>query len=344
MKNLFLFFFIIVATWACQSDKESYQTFKGQAQGTTYQITYFDSANRNFQPEIDSILHHVDGALSNYITKSNLKDINQIQHKVTTLDTFGYVSKVFLSALTIYKRTEGAFNPAIYPLVKAYGFGPDGPASVAVNIDSLLNLTDLDSVSVELQKNEAGQLMFEVTKQPYQQFDFNAIAQGMAVDLLFEFIQAQGVQDLFVELGGELRVGGVNPSGKPWQVGIDKPEEHANERPLKAILSITNAAVATSGNYRKYAQYQGQKVVHTINPKSGMPVRHNLLSATVVTSKAMEADAYATAFMVMGYEQTRSFLTDHPNLNLEVYLIYSQKDGMKTYISEGLKKLVRELS
>ena len=157
--------------------------------------------------------------------------------------------------------------------------------------------------------------------------DFNAIAQGLSVDVVDEFLAEKGYTNYYIEIGGELIVRGHNREGENWRIGVDVPKEKLTTRELENVISLTEKAVATSGNYRKFYEVDGKKYAHTLNPKTGFPVQHSLLSATVVANDAATADAYATVFMVMGVDQTLEFIKKNPDLNLEVYLLYAGENG-----------------
>ncbi len=174
--------------------------------------------------------------------------------------------------------------------------------------------------------------------------DFNALAQGYTVDVLASFLESKGIINYLVELGGEVKAKGKKDPDEYWKVGIDQPNETATDgRPLKAIIKLKDRALATSGNYRKFYVENGKKYAHIINPFTGYPAKHNLLSATVLADDCMTADAYATAFMVMGLEKAKQFLSEHKELNLEVFFIYDENGIWKTYTSETLKEWIEEI-
>ena len=172
---------------------------------------------------------------------------------------------------------------------------------------------------------------------------FNAIAQGFSVDVIAEYLQEQGINNYMVELGGEVLCLGVNSKGKPWRIAIDKPVD-GDERVFQAIVDVQNKALATSGSYRKYFEENGKKYSHAIDPRTGYPVQHSLLSATVLANDCMLADAYATAFLVMGVEETQAFLNDHPELDMDVYLIYDEAGEFVSWMTDGMKNRIEELT
>ena len=204
-----------------------------------------------------------------------------------------------------------------------------------MQVDSLLQLVNYKKVS--LKNNQI------IKENPNIKIDFNAIAQGYSVDVLADFLETKGIQNYLVEVGGELKAKGKKES-EEWKVGIDQPsEEDSSERKLEAIINLNNKALATSGNYRKFYVEGNQKLSHIIDPKTGYPAKHNLLSTTVIAADGITADAYATAFMVMGLQKSIAFLEKNKNLKLEVYFIYDENGKWKTYTSESLKKQIKEL-
>jgi thiamine biosynthesis lipoprotein len=227
--------------------------------------------------------------------------------------------------------TGGAFDPTVMPLVRAWGFGPDNAYVPKVGkLDSLRRLVGMEQVLVE--ENGAGKRRYQKAQSGVQ-LDFNAIAQGYTVDLLCQLLDGQGVENYFVEVGGEVRTKGRNAAGDVWTVGVEKPIDIVGISELASLIAISDLAAATSGNYRKFYEKDGLRYSHTIDPATGKPVRHNLLSTTVLAADGATADAFATAFMVMGLEKARSFLQLHPELKLEAYFITSAAPG--NYVFEA---------
>ena len=221
-------------------------------------------------------------------------------------------------------------------MVRAWGFGADNkPAIGAGAVDSLRPLVGFHKVKIE-----GGRLIKDDAR---MKIDFNAVAQGYSVDLVAAFLESKGIANYIVDIGGEVYAHGTKPDAEPWKVGIEKPSENASdERKILAELPITNQAVATSGNYRKYYEKDGKRYAHTIDPKTGYPVNHSLLSATVVAGNCGYADAYATAIMAMGTEKALKFILEK-HANLEIYGIYSSGDGrLKTFMTGGLKSSLSE--
>ncbi|MBL7137975.1 MAG: FAD:protein FMN transferase [Bacteroidales bacterium] len=308
--------------------------FTGEAQGTYYAVTYYSSDIKNYQPSIDSLLKDFDQTASLWVKNSMINRVNNNKDVVVN-DLF---LELFRISRVVSEATDGYFDITVGPLVNAWGFGADSkPAIRQGTVDSLLPLVNFRNVRIENGK--------VIKADPRIKIDFNAVAQGYSVDLISSFLESRGIENYLVDIGGEVYARGTKPGGKSWQIGIEKPsEDQSSSREINAELPITNHAVATSGNYRKYYEQDGIRYSHTIDPHTGYPVRHSLLSVTVVADRCAYADAYATAFMVMGLDNTLLFL-DGKQPDLEVYFIYSDQDGIyKTLMTEGLKKLVVEIN
>jgi len=346
-------FFLLLMLTGCSSNEPSikqnqpirqYTTVKGPAQGTSCVVTYYDSLGRDFAHSIDSLLIAFDNSVSTYNSSSLITEFNH--YKEVELDSAFY--HVFQLSKQVYTTTNGLFNPALYPLINAWGFGDSGytDSPTEQEIDSLLKRIDL--TQIELKSSFCGARedrdCFKLISKTGLQLNFNAIAQGYSVDLLAFYLEERGIYDYYVNIGGEIRVSGQSPSNKEWVLGIEEPREDGNlNHALMDTLKLTSGAMATSGNYRKFYEIDGIKYSHTINPLSGKPVKHSLLSATVVTDNCALADAYATAFMVMGLEKGKDFIENHPELNLKVYFIYDKEGSFKTFVSDDLQQSLRAL-
>ncbi len=301
----------------------------GFAQGTTYNVTYISNDGVDYQRSIDSLLIEIDNSLSTYQKKSLISKFNKSDSLGEVDDLF---STVFDISKDVYAQTNGLFDPTIAPIVNAWGFGFENLLSTdSVVIDSLLYYVNFDNVSMvsgQVSKSSKGMML-----------DFNAVAQGSSVDFLANLLEERGIENYLVEVGGELKAKGVNINDTLWRIGIDRPLADLKEREIEAIVNLDNKALATSGNYRKFYEKDGMKYSHTINPKTGYPVEHNLLSATVVTDNCGYADAYATSFMVMGLQESQQFLSEHKEI--EALLIYSDENGdLQSFITEGLNKYI----
>ncbi len=324
--------FLLGFLFSCTFQKEIKPVkFVGEAQGTYYSIIYYDSAGRNFQPQIDSLLTAFDRSVSLWVPNSVLSCVNR--NEEISLDKY-FIDNFSLS-MQVAAETDGAFDPTVGSLVRAWGFGFDASRKVDSRIvDSILEFTGYQKVRID-----SGKLLKEDDRTT---IDFNAIAQGYSVDLVGEFLEIQGIENYLVDIGGEVKAKGTKPDGSLWRVGIEKPARHKNdERELKEVIELRNKSVATSGSYRKFYEKDGVRYSHTIDPKTGYPVQHSLLSVSVVAGNTALADAYATSFMVMGLEKAQQFLKNHPEL--DAFFIYADDKGhYQTFATEGFKKYIVE--
>jgi FAD:protein FMN transferase len=333
MRNQFLASLLVIFLFSCQpTPPDQLVKFQGRAQGTYYEITYYDKAGRNLQPAIDSLLDAFNFSLSTYEPNSIISRINRDEADVEVDEWF---RTVFLKSMEVAEKTGGSFDFSVGPLVNAWGFGFTDRMQVNPQvIDSLLKLVGYKNF--ELQGNQIAKKIYG------SKIDFNAIAKGYGVDVAGEFLQSKGVKVFLVDIGGEVLARGHKPDGSLWKIGVEKPAGDTDSpRELKAIIALENRAIATSGNYRRYYEEDGVRYSHTIDPFTGYPVRHTLLSASVLASDCMTADAYATAFMVKGVEATIDFLKSNPGL--EAYLIYSADNGeIQTWASDGFQALIEK--
>lgn len=336
--RILILFTIAVFLFACsnsanQEAKEIPQVYiEGEAQGTTYHIKYIDNGQINFKKEIDSILIAIDNSVSTYLSTSL---ISQLNNEVDTVIVDSIFKAVFLKSIEISEATNNALDVTLAPVINAYGWGFKNKSTISPNlIDSLLEYVGVSNFELK------GDTLIKVL--PNAMLDFNAIAQGYSVDLLANFLDKNLVSNYMIELGGEVVTKGKNGDGEWWRLGIDKPIENSESRILSAILSLENQALATSGNYRKFYEEDGVKYSHTINPKTGYPVTHSLLSASVVAKTCIEADGYATAFMVLGVEESKRILAMHSEL--DAFLIYADSLGVfRTFITPNLEKQIELL-
>lgn len=337
MKKISFLIAFVLVFYSCNSETEvSSHQFNGEALGTTYMVKYFSDEELDFERSLDSILKDINSSMSTYITKSDISRINRGHSTVKVDPNF---IKVFNASDKIYKESNGFFDPTVGILVNAYGFGPGEALKDidSVKLDSLRKLVGFDKIRIK----EDSTIQKE---NPFMYLDFNAIAKGYTIDVIAEYLEAKNVENYLIELGGELRAKGENlESESAWIVGIDDPNQEEGKRELHAKLKLINAAMATSGNYRKYRvdSVSGQKYVHTINPLTGKAERSNLLSASVIAENCMLADGYATAFMALGLERSKEVLKSLEDV--EVYIMYSTEDGgMKEFITTGFQKILVE--
>jgi len=331
MKKLIPLLILIIIISACTPRHTYYKiNFSGMAQGTYYSITYFDTLNRNFQPQIDSLLDAFDMSVSAWEENSVLSRINRGED----ISCDKIFINTYLLALKVAEESGGAFDYTVGPLVNVWGFGFEDRKKVdQAMVDSLLPLVDYHYVKLEGNRI--------IKEKEGIKFDFNAVAQGYSVDLVGQYLASRGIENYLVDIGGEILAKGEKPSAGPWVVGIEKPsEDEYSDRTLEASLELRDKAMATSGNYRKFYEEDGVRYSHTIDPETGFPVTHSLLSVSVIAADAGTADAWATAFLVMGLEKAKIFLDESDDL--DAFFIYSGEEGyMMTWATEGMKKLLK---
>jgi FAD:protein FMN transferase len=333
-KILALLLSLVAVIHSCISKKPVIDNFTGFTQGTTYSIVYDNSINiapQDLKLKVEKILRDFEMSLSVYQDSSVISKINRNEDVV--LDTF--FIEIFKESVLISEMTDGAFDITVGPLVRAWGFGPDEHKTFTdEKRDSLLKLVGMDKISLVNDRI--------VKSDPDVILDVNAIAQGYSVDVICRYFDHLGIRNYLVEIGGEVRAKGKK-DGSLWKIGIDKPEDN-NMSPgqtLQGIIKITDKAVSTSGNYRKFYIENGIKYSHEIDPKTGYPAKNTLLSATIVADNCALADGFATASMVIGKEKTIKLLEIHPEI--EAYLIYSDDNGnFKVWMSDKLKKNITE--
>lgn len=315
--NFFLFFLFFTISGIAQKDL---MLVEGFAQGTTYHITYLDKNERFFKTEIDSILHDFDLSVSTYNPNSIISKINANRENVV-LDN--YFITCFKKAKEVYNNTKGAFDPTVYPLSNAWGFGPGKKEKIEPKkIDSILKFVGFNLI--ELKGNKI------IKKDPRVRLDFNAFAQGYSVDVIADFLKSKKINSYIVEIGGEVYAKGKMTDGSKWNIAIEKPIDNKTaENPALLNINLDGLAIATSGNYRKYSIENGIKYVHHIDPKTGYPAKNNLLSVSVISKKCITSDANATGILVMGLEKAKKFLNKHNEL--DALLIYSDANGNYQY-------------
>ncbi len=332
MKFFFWIFLFLIKGLNAQ---DSTIRIEGYTQGTTYHITYIDTLERDFQPEIETILHNFDLSVSTYNPNSIISKIN---NNVPNVIVDQYFTECFNKAKEVWKHTNGAFDPTVFPLVNLWGFGPLSSKTIDKSkIDSIKQF-----VSFQLIDLKEGKI---IKKDKRVRLDFNAFAQGYSVDVIAAFLRSRNVQSYVVEIGGEVAANGQKPNGNYWQIGIEKPiDNHDSTNPIKAIATLHNMALATSGNYRKFFIENGERFAHHIDPKTGYPAKNKLLSASVFAKDCISSDAYATGILVMGLEKAIAFLSLHPEL--QAYLIYADNnssDGYKVYETPLINSYITEI-
>lgn len=332
MKKLLFIILPALFLVACRPQQPQKVMLQGSAQGTYYSITYYDTLGRQLGPQLDSLLDAFDASVSTYQPQSVISRINSNDPDVEVDEIF---RKVFLCSQQISELTHGAFDVTVGPVTNAWGFGFTAAAQVDSSmIDSLLTFVGYRNVSLQGDKL--------VKQDPRSSINFNAIAQGYSVDVVCDWLASLGITNYLVDIGGEVRARGQKPGGMSWRVGVEKPAaDKGAARELEAVVELHDMALATSGNYRKYYEKDGVRYSHTINPKTGYPVTHGMLSASVLASDAMTADALATSCMVIGPQQAMELIKRLPNT--EAYFILNDTTGaLHTWYTPGFKKIIAE--
>ncbi len=327
MKRLIIILSILAI--ACQNQKEesAIQSFTGVTMGVVpYAIKYVGNYDANLKQEVDRILNDFNNSLSTYVNSSEISELNANAKVKFRSD---YFLPVLKSCKEIFEVTDGAFDPTVGPLVNKWGFGPGEITEIpdSTTIDSLLTYTGFEKLAF----NDEG-----ATMEPGMYLDFSAIAKGYAVDLVAQHLEKTGKHHFMVEIGGEVRCKGQKAEGSDWVIGVEDPTVGQEIKKIAAKVRLKDISMATSGNYRNFYIKDGKKYAHTISPYTGFPVEHSLLSASVFSPDCMMADAYATAFMVLGLEKSKKVLKQHEHLN--AHLIFVNESGqLESFTSEGIK-------
>lgn len=313
--HFLLVFSILLIFSTCKKEQTFVDyTLKGPVFGTSYKITYLNS-DTNYQKSIDSLFLKMNTSLSTYMPTSAISRINKGNTDVIVDDFF---VEVFEKSKRIFIETDGFFDPTVGNLVNAWGFGPK---IETLNLSVNQVKTQMQFVGLEKVKLENNNIIKE---SPEIYLDFNSIAKGFGIDVVARFLESKEIYNYLVEIGGEIRTGGFKKGQQPWVVKLVDPiKSNAGFK----NLNLSNKSMATSGNYRKFRITDtGKKYVHTINPKTGFATESNLLSVSVIADlDCADVDAYATAFMAMGLEKTKSFLDK--NTKLEVILLFTNTEG-----------------
>lgn len=313
MKNYLVVIGVALTIFSCQKEPQNTK-YSGPIFGTYFNVTYYSESETNYETSIDSIFEVINGSLSTYWPESDISKFNR--NEFVEID--GHFKTVFKASKKIFKETKGVFDPTIGNVVNAWNFGPDENKFLtdSSTISQLMTHVGFDKVIM---------LEDRFIKPDSVYLDFNAIAKGYAIDVVAEFLQANGVSNYLVDIGGDLRAGGINQVSKqPWSIGVDDPNFDGSQSYSK-VIPLTNKGMATSGVYRKFkVDDSGNRYAHIINTATGYPTKTKVLSVSVIAPNAMLADGYATAFQAMGIEATRDFLEFHPEL--QVYFISYEGD------------------
>ncbi len=329
-RTLLLFTGIALLFSACKNSPSAYVSNSGMIYGTYYNFKYESPRGEDFQKDIDQELNRLNDIFSHYEENATISKINK---NIDVVPEEEFV-RCFQRAMEISEITSGAFDITAGPLINAWGFGPEQKEKMTPQmVDSLKAITGYRKV-----KLADGKI---VKENPLMQLNMSAIAKGYTCDLMGEFLARKGCTNFMVDIGGEVVAKGKNDHGKVWTIGIRQPNEDPFNSELNAAIMLPNHALATSGNYLNFYEENGKKYAHTIDPSSGYPVQHSLLSSTVLANDCMTADAFATAFMVLGKEKGIEIAENIPEL--EIYFIYADENGKnQVYMSEGFKQYLKK--
>jgi thiamine biosynthesis lipoprotein len=323
LQILFLLFLIVGTVLIVrQQHSAPFQKDEGMVFGTVYHVSY--QSTDNYKKEIEKELKKVDEALSMFNPQSVISKVNNGESAIPDNETGKMFLEVVRMALGISDETNGAFDITVAPLVNAWGFGfKNGNMPTDRQVDSIRAFVGYKQLTLQTKASGTS-----ITKKDARtMLDCSAIAKGYGCDVVARLLRKKGVTNYMIEIGGEVVTRGINDQRLPWRIGVIKPtDDSLSTNPeILTILNVTDKAMATSGNYRNFYYKNGRKYAHTIDPKTGKPVQHNILSSTVLANNCATADAYATSFMVMGLEGAKSILENHPELM--AYFIYSDEHG-----------------
>ncbi|MDO4691802.1 MAG: FAD:protein FMN transferase [Porphyromonadaceae bacterium] len=314
------------------SREDKYSVLKGEVFHTFYQIKYDQQAD--YSALVDSTFRLFSQSLNPFDSTSLIAAINRNQ----SFQTDSMLRHVWQASRAISKASEGSYDVTCSPLINAWGFGFDSSLPITDQIiDSLKQFVGYQGVRL------SGDSL--IKSDPRMIFDFSSISKGYCADLLAQVLKGQGVKNYMVELGGEIAFRGLNPNGKPWRVGINKPIEDAmgmmQDLQLIVELDRPEGGLATSGNYRNFRILNGKKVAHTINPHTGYPIQTDVLSATIIAPSCMMADGLATACMTMSSAQIPEFIAQFPDVDY-LLILSGQDENFRTIMSDGFRNLVVE--
>ncbi|WP_413110826.1 FAD:protein FMN transferase [Thaumasiovibrio sp. DFM-14] len=325
---------LAISVVACGKQRPALVQIDGNTMGTYYVIKYVAQdglpSSEAIQAEIDAALELVNDQMSTYRPHSELSRFNQHQ----TAEPFAVseaTAKVVKEAIRVSDVTRGALDVTVGPLVNLWGFGPDAKPELIPTDEELAqrrSMTGIEKLAVN------GTMLTKTIPELY--VDLSSIAKGYGVDVVAEYLETLGVHNYLVEIGGELRIKGNNGEGVPWRIAIEKPVEEG--RAVQEVITVGENAIATSGDYRNYYERDGIRYSHSIDPQTGKPINHRLVSVTVIDPSSMTADALATGLMVAGPEDAMAIAEEY---GLKVYLIKKTDDGFESYMSEGFKPFVQ---
>ena len=326
---LFLIISTLLITGCGNSQHNEEAYLEGKTMGTTYHIKFYaDQVDpQAVQAEIDAVLVDINQSMSTYIEESEINTFNRLDaNQVMPIsDDF---RAVIAESIRIGDSTK-TLDVTMGPLIDLWGFGPDKKPTKRPTDEALANMVSNIGID-KLVLNEQG-LAKTVAD---LELSFSATAKGYGIDKVAELLQSKGITDYMVEIGGELRIAGTKPDNQAWRIAIEQPDANPGERKVHRVLTPGNNGIATSGDYRIFYTMDGETYTHLIDPMTGMPIKHDLVSVTVLHPSAMTADGLATALTVMGMEKAQRYAQQH---DLPVYLIAKSAQGLVTYSSPAFK-------
>ncbi|WP_076586434.1 FAD:protein FMN transferase [Vibrio ostreicida] len=334
MKNWLVVFASLLILAGCEQPAEQIH-LSGPTMGTTYNIKYVSAEGmpspQALQKEINRLLEEVNDQMSTYRQDSELSRFNQMKN-IEPFEVSPQTAKVVKEAIRLNGLTLGALDVTVGPLVNLWGFGPEArPEVVPTNEELAIRKAQTGIQHLKVMGNR---LQKDI---PALYVDLSTIAKGWGVDVVADYIQSQGIQNYMVEVGGEMRLKGLNREGVPWRIAIEKPS--TEERAIQEIIEPGDMAIATSGDYRIYFESDGVRYSHIINPKTGKPIRHKVVSVTVLDQSSMTADGLATGLMVLGETQGMKIANDN---NIPVFMIVKTENGYKEMASEAYKPYINQ--
>jgi len=324
--------------------EQKYMTISGETMGTYYRISCLPVSTVPSKEDFDSLLVKLNQALSTYEPSSVISQFNRSSRGVTeegqaSPELWKYFMENLSISEEVYKKSNGAFDPTVMPLVNYWGFGYEGREKVtfvdSIAVDSLLAMVGLEKVKTEMDQS--------VTKVDSRvQLDFSAVAKGYAIDELGRFLEEDfGIKNYLVDIGGESIARGKSPTGQLWRIGINKPVEGGEYNAFEFIVELDNMAIATSGNYRNYYEVKGERISHTINAKTGFYERNDLLSATILSADCAHADAWATTCMAMGFARAKAAVEQEASVEA-IFIYLDAQNEVRSFVSANLSEFVKQ--
>lgn len=332
----FLFVIMVVSGLPGCDRGPAVHEFTGSTMGTRYHVKVIaNEVPGAIEKGIYEALDAVDRAMSTYQINSELNQLNR-QPLGQPFALSDPLYEVLVHARQVYRETGGAFDPSIGPLVDLWGFGPalerGGEVPAEADIDELLSVLGYDGLSIDSEQRTA-------TRNRAVRLDLSAIAKGYGADRAAAYLRQNGFDRFLVEVGGEMVLSGLNGQGRPWQVAIETPTP--DRRTVQRVIGLSKGAVATSGDYRNYFEKDGVRYSHTLDPRDGYPIRHALASVTVIADNCAQADALATAFMVMGDQPTLAYAEER---DIPVFLLVKAGDGFVEQYSPAFGAYLQEVN